>query len=884
MYNSFVGDKYIEVKMRKIILIISVLFIGLIVQAADYSSYKLDNGQNVIIKEVHDNPIVIIDTWIKTGSINETDENNGVAHFLEHLFFKGTSKHPAKEFDQILEAKGAVTNAATSKDFTHYYILIPSENFELALDLHSDMLLNPLIPRKELEKERKVVIEEIAKNNDKPATILYRNMIKEFYKQHPYKRDVIGTKGVIETISREQIFDFYNKWYIPENMTTVIIGDVDTQKALALVKDKFNKSVDETKKAVKSEYKLDKKPSKQVEVKEKLNIETGYILIGFKGCHPIDNKDSYALDVLATILGDGKSSRLYKSLKEQKQLVHSISASHSSMRDDSIFLVSANYINPDIERLKLAIFNEIEKLFKNEITQEEIQKAKNIIARDTYYSRESVSNIAGEIGYTATLTGNSEYYKNYLENINKVTLEDLKKAAKSYLDPNNAVISVISPKNTTISENKQIQNKQYQAKKISQKGDTTKYQLENGAQLLITKNTSNDIIAIEIASLGGNNIEKKPGVASLTADVMLKGTEKYRSQELSELLEENGIRLSPIAKGDSFNIASKFTKNEKDIAFDVINEVMNNSLLESVDVEKVKADKMFAIKSSKNNPDSLVFDEFKTAVWAGTPYGNTGKVLEKTIPLIQREDILEFYKKLFPAENVIITVNGNVNEQEFINFFSALLKNSGNKKINLSDYKSKYKPVTQNKTVKVAKDTQALWIVAGWPTDGVNNEKDWASLQIIDSILGSGMSSRMFTNLRDQQSLAYQVGSSFSANINKGIFAIYIATNPDNAVIAKQGLFKEIERLKKEFVTNKELSEAKDKILGNFVLSMETNMEKASLMNSLEVSSRGYEFIDKYPELIKNVTVQDVIKTANKYFNRPYIFTVLGTNKSIEKI
>ena len=431
--------------MRKIILVAAIVFIGLVSCAADYSDYKLDNGQTVIIKEVHDNPIVIIDTWIKTGSINETDENNGVAHFLEHLFFKGTSNHPAKEFDQILESKGAVTNAATSKDFTHYYILIPSQYFELALDLHSDMLLNPLVPRKELEKERKVVIEEISKNNDKPSTTLYRNMIKGFYNTHPYKMDVIGTKEVIETISREQILDFYNKWYTPENMTTVIIGDVDTQKALASVKSKFNKPVNNTEKKEKPVYKLDKKPSSQIENKANLKVETGSILIGFKGCHPMTNKDSYALDVLATILGDGKTSRLYKSLKEQKQLVHSISASHSSMKDDSIFYISASYKTEDLEYLKKAIFEEIEKLYDNEISADEIQKAKNIIERDTFYSRESVSNIASEIGYTVTLTDNIDYYKNYLENINKVTAKDIKRVINNYLDKDSAVISIVSP-------------------------------------------------------------------------------------------------------------------------------------------------------------------------------------------------------------------------------------------------------------------------------------------------------------------------------------------------------------------------------------------------------------------------------------------------------
>ena len=870
--------------MKKILFVVAVIFIGMVSYASDYSSFKLDNGQNVVIQEVHDNPIVIIDTWIKTGSINETDENNGVAHFLEHLFFKGTSKHPANEFDQILESKGAVTNAATSKDFTHYYILIPSQYFELALDLHSDMLLNPLIPRKELEKERKVVIEEISKNNDNPTTILYRNLVKGFYKEHPYKRDIIGTKEVIESISREQILDFYNKWYTPQNMTTVIVGDVDTQKALALIKDKFNKSVDvQTKKSL-NVYNKDKKPVLQIENKTTMNVETGYILVGFKGCYPMSHKDSYALDVLATILGEGKSSRLYKTLKEQKQLVHSISASHSSMKDDSLFYISANYTTEDVNRLKSAIFDEIEKLRKNEITEEEIQKAKNIIERDTYYSRESVSNIASAIGYTITLTDNASYYKNYLDNINKVTLKDLKRVAKNYLDADSAVISVVSPNKVKEQKQEQEQVKNHTAKVLSQNKDTIKYELENGAILVITQNTTNDIIALEMSAKGGNNLEKIAGIANVTADVMLKGTDKYKSQELSLLLEENGIRLLPSAKGDSFSITTKFTKNEKDLALELFKEVAKNAALDSFEIERVKADKMHAIKTKKNTPDSIAFDEFKTALWEGTPYGNTGKVLEKTLPTIQKEHIVEFYQNLFPAENTIITINGNVNNQEFINYFSTLLKNSGKAKVDLMSYQGKYKDLTISKNVKISKDTQASWLLLGWLTDGVTNQKDWATLQVIDSILGSGMSSRLFTQLRDNQGLAYAVGSSFSSNINKGVFALYIATNPENAVVAKNGMLNEIEKLKKEFVTEKELKEAKDKLLGNFVLSMETNLDKASLINNLEVSGRNYDFIDKYPQLVNEVTLQDIIKTANKYFNAPYVFTIVAPNKYIEKI
>lgn len=870
--------------MKKLIIILMmILALATRVYATESVTYKLDNGQTLIVKEVKDNPIVIIDTWIKTGSVNETDENNGVAHFLEHLFFKGTSLYPAKEFDSVLESKGAVTNAATSKDFTHYYILIPSKYFDLALKMHSDMLLNPLIPRKELEKERKVVLEEIAKNNDKPTTTLYKNMIKGFYKNHPYKRDVIGTKEVIENITREQILDFYNRWYIPANMITVVAGDVNAADVLEKVKKSFNQQT-QVPKPKKTVYKNDKKPSSCVENKAEADVETGYVLIGFKGADSPTDKDSYALDVLATIIGDGKTSRLYKNLKEQKQLVHSVAAYNSSMKEDSLFYISANYTTEDVEKLKNSVFNEIENLKKNEVPSDELEKAKKIIERDTFYSRESISNIAGEIGYTVTITDDIGYYKNYLNNINKVTADDIKRVAKEYLDKNSAVISIVMPKNSDKTELKKVEKKENSAKLISKNDNTSKYLLDNGVTLTITKNTANDIVATVITVKGGNNLEHIPGVASLTADVMMKGTKKYTNSEFSQILEENGIKLGVSASGDTFAVVSKYTKNQKDIAFDLIKEVIGHPRFDNTEIEKAKIDKLISVKNIKNMPDSLAFDEFKTAMWEGTPYGNTGKVLEKNVNKIEKKDIEEYYKRIFAPQNIVITVNGNVDEKEYINYFSNLLEKTTNNIISIGDYKHKYKDLKKNKIVKINKDTQTTWIIYGWLTDGITNEKDWATMQLINSILGSGMSSRLFTNLRDEKGLAYQVGSTYSANYNKGAFAMYIATNPKSEEEAKKGLMNEINKIKTEFVTNKELSEAKDKLLGNFVLSMETNMDKALTVNSFEVNGKGYDYAEKYADLINSVTLQDIIKTANKYFSKPYVLIISGQGDTAEKM
>ena len=299
---------------RNIFLTITALFFTVSVWASDFTVQKLPNGQTLVVQENHSNPIVTIDTWVRTGSINETDANSGVAHFLEHLFFKGTKKHPVGEFDRILESKGAIINAATSKDFTHYYITIPSQHFNTALDLHSDMLSDPQIPRKELEQERKVVLEEISKDLNTPAKKVYNNLNDMMYSHHPYKRKVIGSADVISTIRREEILEFFNNYYAPSNMITIVVGDVDTAKVVEKVSKAFNS---EYKKPVKKHFRKEFPLFAQKRKVEYLDTQSGYMMLGFRGVNISDN-DTFALDVLAEILGGGKSSKFYRNIKEQK--------------------------------------------------------------------------------------------------------------------------------------------------------------------------------------------------------------------------------------------------------------------------------------------------------------------------------------------------------------------------------------------------------------------------------------------------------------------------------------------------------------------------------------------------------------------------------------
>ena len=859
--------------MKKFAILIFTLLIGSFAFASDSNVYKLDNGQTVVIKQVKTNPIVTMDTWIKTGSINENDTNNGVSHFLEHLFFKGTTNHAPGEFDKILENKGGVTNAATSKDFTHYHITIPSKYFDLALEMHSDMLLHPLIPRKELEKERKVVIEEIAKDGNSPNNLVYENLINMLYKTHPYKRKVIGTKEIISTIHREEILDYYNKFYNPSNMVTVIIGDVDPQTALEKVKQDFNA---EYKKPIKVSYPQEKPLTKQVKKIAYSDTQSGYMLIGYRGVK-LDAKDSYALDILATILGEGRSSIFYQTIKEQKQLAYSIGAANTGFKDDGIFYISANFTPDKLQKLETTIFEEVSNIQKDGVTKEQLQLAKNLIERDTYYARESISNIAGEIGYVMVTTDNIKYYDTYIDNIKLVSAEDVKRVANKYLDSNKCAISIVLPESLKdIKVSNKTEQNTTQPKLISENAKTKKYELSNKSTLLITPNEANDIIGISIFAKGGEFLEEIPGTANLTASLLLKGTRKYTALELAQELEDNGIKIQPGIKPDAFTITILTTKKEYKKTIELLNEIVNNATLDNYELEKIRTEKLNNIKKNRDIPLTIAVENYKNLIYGNSPYSNSSLKYEKTFPKITQEDIKKYYNTIFTPENIVISINGNIDYQEAAKDFGKIFNKNNGIKFNYAKYSTKIPTLTSSQqSIKTVKDLKTDWIIIGWQAAGVQNKKDYATLQVIDSILGTGMSSRLFKNLRDADGLAYQLGSEYGPNILKGAFIVYIGTNPENLTLAQSRLFEEVNKLKTEFVGTKELQEAKDKLLGHYIIAQETNLDKASTIGWFETSGRGYEFDEEYEKLINSVTVSDIIEVANKYFNDNYVLSIV---------
>lgn len=867
--------------MKKIFISLLLVFIGNLTFASNFSVHKLNNGQTVIIEQIKNNPIVTIDTWVRTGSINETDKNSGISHFLEHLFFKGTQTHPTGEFDKILESKGAVTNAATSKDFTHYYITIASNYFDLATELHADMLLHPQIPRKEMEKERKVVIEEIAKSANVPETICYENLVKLMYKNHPYSRRVLGFESVVENVTREEVLEYYNTYYTPSNMVTLVVGDVEPEHALEIVKKYFDSPY---KKPVINSFKKEKMLTEQKRNITYTEKETGYMLIGFRSAD-ISEKDNYALDVLSTILGTGRTSRLYQSLKDKKQLVNSISTYNATMRDDGMFVVKSTFKPQNLDIVENGIFDEINNIRKSGISAVELNTAKKMIESTTYYERESISNIATEMGYTIILTGNTKYYEDYLKNINKVTCADVQRVANKYLYKNNSAVSVILPKsykNSSVDNNLKNVNNQTNNAKITDNNTTTqKYTYDNGLTLLMSDASYNDIIAISITAKGGDFLSPKKGTSTIFGDLLLKGTTQHTAVELAQILEEKGIHISASGTSDCFKIDVLTTKTYLNTTLEILNEIINNSIFDESELNKTKEHILSQIKQTQDNPLKLSLDGFRSMIYGTSVYNSSNSVLTKTIPTISRKDILNYKDTILNPKNIVISITGNVeNKQDLVNLMGKLFRTENTQKFDYTKYSI---PKITKKTIKDIRltDQKTAWVILGWQTNGitVENLKEYATLNVINTILGSGMSSRLFVNLREAEGLAYQLGSSYSPNMLASSFIIYIGTNPSTMQHSIDKALIEIKKFKTEFVSDKELQEAKDRILGQYVIALETNSDKAATLGWFEASGRGFKFIDEYANLINSVTASDIVEIANKYFNDNYILSIVTDKK-----
>ena len=405
---------------------------------------RLANGLTIVAEQM---PIeaVSLNIWLNVGSASESDEINGMAHFLEHMIFKGTAQQQSGEFERRIEERGAVTNAATSHDYTHYYITTAPQDFADLAPLQIDVVMNASIPDAAFERERSVVLEEIRRSQDNPRRRTFRHATELTFDRLPYRRQVLGPTEVIENLTPHQMRDFHRTWYQPQSITAAVVGNLPVEELIAIVEAGFSQSSPVP--LPTPNQPLPEPAFTHITRREVTDdtLQQARLVMTWRVPGLADLEETYALDVLASILTHGRTSRLFQDLREQRHLVSSVSASNLTYQHQGAFYISAHLLPENLPEVEAAIVQHIRTLQTEPVTEAEIERVRTRVANQFVFGNETPSDRSGLYGYYQSLTGNLSSALNYTGQIQALDADSLRLAAQRYLSPEAYGVVMIKP-------------------------------------------------------------------------------------------------------------------------------------------------------------------------------------------------------------------------------------------------------------------------------------------------------------------------------------------------------------------------------------------------------------------------------------------------------
>ncbi len=831
----------------------------------------LPNGLTVIVSKIPASPFVSLYALVKTGSATEGKFlGSGISHFVEHLMFKGTSSRGVGEIPAQIKAMGGTINASTGKDFTVYKITVPYECFDKALEIFSDMLMHPVFDPKQMEKERDVILKEMNLDKDNPDRYFSDITFENVYVRHPYKYPVIGYIPLFASIKHSDVLEYYHAKYVPNNMIFSVAGNVEPTIAISKIEHAFrdfkrgrciirnlvNEPFHITKRIYEEEYPTD----------------LARLSISFMGVGILDH-DLYALDVLAMILGRGRSSRLYQSIYKDKSLVHSISASNYTPIDRGAFEIDALLEADKLQATIDAIFVEIDKIKKGGVTDFELNRAKRQILSEYIMNRQRSSDVAYSQALDEAYTGDYRFSKRYVEQIKKVTPEDIKRVVNKYLIEQGATIVILRPKlKSTVKNTSRIDNE------IKIK----KFTLSNGLVVLIREDHRFPLVSLQVVFNGGVRQEPEGlnGCSKLMASVLLKGTKSKTQRQLAEQIDSLGMNVTTFSGTNSFGIKMNFLSEDVADAFAILEDIIKNPIFPEDEIEKTKDNMRTNLKKRDEDIVGYSVFELKKLLFKNSPFSRDSNGTFYSISKITRKDIVDFYRKYVVPNNMVVSIFGDVNETDILRLVKEKFGMLKRKEIKLNKYNQQ--PIMHLKQKKLYMHKDQAMVVFGFHGVRIYDE-DKYGLEVLASIIGSPFNGRLFHRIREDNGYAYAVGGRSIPGLDTGFILFYALTSKGNVNKVKELIKDEISYLQKNYVSEKELEDTKNYLKGRFKSMIEVNASLASLAGFSELYGLGYDNYKRYEAAIDSVTKEDILRLAIKYLdlNRTVIVVTMPKEDSV---
>ncbi|MBK1878067.1 M16 family metallopeptidase [Pelagicoccus mobilis] len=827
--------------------------------------FVLPNGLTVLLKPDNSSPVCSVQVWVKTGSVHEDRHlGSGISHFVEHMLFKGTEKRPGKEIARVVHESGGYINAYTTFDRTVYYIDMPAENVDVALDVLSDSVFGSTFPAEEVDKEREVINREIAMGEDDPDSKLMHSLFETAFNKHPYRYPIIGYKDVFNRISREDLVEYYEGRYVPNNAVLVVAGDFHVPEMRAAVENHFGEF---QRRSLAPVY-LPEEPLQLSDRRQDLyeEVQISRVAMGFQ-VPGLTHADTPALDALALALGNGDSALLYQHLREEKQLVHMIDVSNWTPGNVGVFYVSM-ICDPDkseaaLEEMRRYVLSLQEKDFTPQI----MDKVRRQLLVNEVNSRKTAAGQAARLGTAEVVVGDIGYARNYLKRIAEVTAADLKRVLDAWIRWDRLTTVTLNPKDRLTKE----ADDSDQSKAAL---DFEEIVLANGCKILLRENNRLPNLHFRVAMQAGAMFEPegKQGLTALLSTMMTKDTEKRSALEVAEAIEGVGGSFYEFSGNNSLGFALEVLPSDTDLALDLIEE----SLLRPKFKEEVYAvEKESHLAGIKENLDDIVTAgrrALRKRFFGDYPFGESGSGSLETVSSITLDEVRAFWEQIVVGGNVTIGVSGQFDRGALKAKLESLLSKLDQKVLPASgSVFAKPAEVGEHREVM---DRQQAIVFHAYPAPGLKGDDYYVS-EVADELF-SGMSSELFDRVREKLSLAYFVRSARIVGLDATMFYFYAGTSPERFEEVIVELDRETNRVM-EGVGEEELARCKKRLKAAKRMSMQTNSSCASQAVLNGVYGLPVNEWRNYDEKIDAVSVDSLRAFAKRYFaNENRVELVIG--------
>ncbi len=836
------------------------------------SVFTLPNGLKVFVQEDHARKVATVQIWTMVGSADEAQKELGISHLIEHMAFKGTERRGVGKIASEIEGLGGETNAYTSWDETVFHVTVPASKVSEGIDILTDAVFRPTIDPAELDKEKQVVIEEILEGEERPERKASKLLFRTAYTDHPYKDPIIGYKDVVAGFTQEDVLNFRKKWYVTENMFIVVVGDVDPAKVVADVQ-KYTADIKPT-----GFFRLPRPtepPQKEVRtgVLQDRNARETRLFMAFH-IPSMKGQDVNALDLTGDILGARNNSRLVRSLKKEKGLVNSIAAYAMTPKDPGLLAISATLDAKNIEPVIAAIMEEIEKLKKTPPTPQELEEAKVHIESQHFYARETVQGVARDLGNYQADMGDAQYVQKYLTLNRAVQAVEISDALKRYVAPSNLTVSILTPEETEAMSadniKRLVSNGAAQKTEAKQEASAKEEQvvttLPNGIRVVLEPDSSNQLLSVRIAFLGGKRFETKQteGIMNFISQMLDKGTKNLDEVEIAKQVDEIGGRLGGFSGYDSFGLSMAFFSRYYDKGLSLLGDLYKNVAFPAEVLDRERALILNRIRTEPDRPVVFAINTLNAAVFPNHPYGFNKEGTLATVSGFTSQDLKDAYDRYAVPSNMVITVVGDMDVKKVLAKITDIFGGIPARKLDKPEI-PKEEPITApiEKVVKIPR--AKAHIALGFKGVALD-ELDRYPMEVLNNML-AGQGGKLFQELRDKQSLAYTVTSFVRPGLDPGMFAFYIATEDAKAPKAVEGLYSEINKVRTQPISEEDVTHSKENLIGNHYIALQSSWARAenTVLNTLYGLGPNYD--PEYVKKINEVKPEDVSRVARKYLD-----------------